>query len=66
MLTCKQVTRLLSERQERQLQWRERIPLKLHLLMCGGCTNFRKQMDFLHRACREYAQGRPDSNSTPP
>lgn len=64
MLSCKQATHLLSEMQERELQWRERIPLKLHLLMCAGCNNFRKQMDFLHRACREYAQGR--SNFTPP
>ena len=61
MLSCKQATHLLSEMQERELQWRERLPLKLHLLMCAGCNNFRKQMDFLRRACREYAQGRPDS-----
>ncbi|HMQ13901.1 MAG TPA: zf-HC2 domain-containing protein [Candidatus Competibacter phosphatis] len=64
MLNCKQVTHLLSEMQERDLLWRERLPLKLHLLMCAGCNNFRKQMDFLRRVCREYAQGRPDS--TPP
>ncbi len=61
MLNCKQVTHLLSEMQERDLRWRERLPLKLHLLMCAGCNNFRKQMDFLRRTCREYAQGRPDS-----
>lgn len=61
MLNCKQVTRLLSDAQERDLQLKEKIPLKLHLMMCVGCNNFRKQMDFLRRTCHEYAKGRPTS-----
>lgn len=64
MLTCQQVTRLLSEAQDRELSWREKMPLKLHLLMCAGCDHFRQQMDFLRRAAREYAQGRPDSGAS--
>ncbi|HCB13122.1 MAG TPA: hypothetical protein DEP36_06080 [Gammaproteobacteria bacterium] len=61
MLNCKQVTRLLSEAQERDLQFKEKIPLKLHLMMCAGCNNFRKQIDFLRRTCHEYAEGQPNS-----
>lgn len=59
MLTCQQVTRLLSAAQDRKLSWREKAPLKLHLLMCPGCDHFRQQMAFLRQAAREYAQGRP-------
>lgn len=55
MLSCKEVTHLLSEGQDRKLFLRERFALEMHLAMCKGCTNFRKQMDFLRTACRRYA-----------
>ena len=40
MLNCQQVTRLLSESQERTLTLQERISLKMHGMMCSGCRNF--------------------------
>lgn len=54
MLSCKQVTHLLSEAQDRQLSMTERLPLKMHLLMCQGCRNFNRQMDFLRVASHSY------------
>lgn len=51
MLSCKQTTHLLSEAQDRPLEFTERLALKLHLLMCKGCTNYSHQMDFLRQAC---------------
>ena len=60
MLTCQQVTRLLSEAQDRKLRLKEKLPLKFHLLMCSGCANFRQQMDFLRQACRCYSAPRPN------
>jgi hypothetical protein len=57
MLSCKQVTRLLSEGQDRKLTLIERLSLRLHLAMCKGCANFGRQMDFLRTACRRYADG---------
>lgn len=61
MLTCQQVTHLLSEAQDRELRLKEKLPLKLHLMMCSGCANFRQQLDFLRRACRQYPAVGPDS-----
>lgn len=55
MLSCKEVTHLLSDSQDRKLMLGERINLEMHLAMCKGCTNFRKQMEFLRMACRRYA-----------
>lgn len=55
MLSCKEVTHLLSDGQDRKLTMTERINLKIHLTMCKGCSNYRKQMEFLHEACRGYA-----------
>lgn len=59
MLTCQQVTHLLSEAQDRELRLKEKLPLKLHLLMCSGCDNFRQQMDFLRQASRRYSVAPP-------
>jgi hypothetical protein len=58
MLTCKDVTHLLSEGQDRKLTVAERARLEMHLLICDGCSNFRRQMDFLRRACRRYVDSR--------
>lgn len=56
MLNCKDISRLLSESQDRKLSVSERLQLEMHLAMCKGCANFRKQMDFLREACRRYAR----------
>lgn len=52
MLTCRQATHLLSERLDRPLSLRERLNLRVHLLICRGCRNFGRQMTFLRSACR--------------
>ncbi len=54
MLSCKEVTRRLSEAQDCELGLAERVQLKMHLAMCGGCRNFSRQMDFLRAACKRY------------
>ena len=58
MLSCKEVTHKLSEAQDRELSLSERLQLEMHLAMCHGCRNFRKQMTFLRMACRRYVSGR--------
>ncbi|MEJ2453577.1 MAG: zf-HC2 domain-containing protein [Candidatus Thiodiazotropha sp.] len=52
MMNCKQATQLMSQEMDRELSWHERLALKLHVLMCDGCANFRNQMAFLRRACQ--------------
>jgi hypothetical protein len=54
MLSCKEVSHLVSEGLDRRLGWWERARLRLHLAICDGCANFRKQTDFLRRAVREF------------
>lgn len=56
MLNCKTVTYLLSEDQDRRLTLSERLQLEMHLAMCTGCRNFRKQLRFLREACHRYMQ----------
>lgn len=57
MLNCKQATHLMSEAQDRKLALDEQLPLRLHLFMCVGCRNYRKQLDFLRTASRELKSG---------
>jgi len=52
-LTCKEVSHLVSQGLDRELGWGERMRVRIHLAICDGCTNFKKQMDFLRRAMRE-------------
>ncbi|MFI2810493.1 zf-HC2 domain-containing protein [Microbulbifer zhoushanensis] len=57
MKSCREVTRLLSEAQERQLDGGERLALRLHLMICGACRNFSHQMTSLRHIARAYARG---------
>lgn len=52
MLSCKEANRLISQELDRKLSWGERIGLKLHVSMCDGCTNARKQMSIVRSACK--------------
>lgn len=55
MLTCKEATQLVSQGLDRRLGPLERISLRLHLLICSGCTNFSRQVRFIRRAMRRLA-----------
>ena len=54
MLSCKEVSILLSQARERRLGWRERFALRLHLRLCAGCVQFQKQLSFIRAAIRRY------------
>lgn len=66
MLTCAQATRLASDGMERRLGWRERVGLRMHLLICTGCTNFVRQAQLLRQLARRYAAGGVDDASRGP
>ncbi|MBK7664148.1 MAG: zf-HC2 domain-containing protein [Sterolibacteriaceae bacterium] len=60
MMSCREVTRLCSEAQERKLSPSERAHLWWHTRMCDGCRNFRVQMDLLRLAARRFREGMRD------
>ena len=60
MPNCREVTRLVSEGLDRELPFLSRLSLRLHLVMCGGCRRFARQLRFLHEAVRQHvAAGQP-------
>jgi hypothetical protein len=68
MLTCKQASRLVSERQDRKLNWHERVGLRLHLWICNNCQRFEKQIRYIQQAVRKgQLEGQlPVEKSLPP
>jgi hypothetical protein len=50
MFSCRGVTRLISDRQDRSLTWFESMCLGVHLLGCEPCCRFRRAVGWLHRA----------------
>ncbi len=54
MPTCRQVTRLQSDALDRRLSLPKRFGLRLHLLLCGWCRRYGKQIRFLRQAAHEH------------
>jgi hypothetical protein len=54
MKTCKDISGLLSESMDRRLTWRERLAMRIHLLMCRSCSRFQQQVHFLRKAAGHY------------
>lgn len=53
-LSCKEASRLISERMDRRLSLSERIGLRLHVGICDACTRFTSQVQFLRRALKAF------------
>jgi hypothetical protein len=50
MITCKEASRLASQQLDRNLSFRERLQLRLHLMYCAGCKRMEEQFRFLRQA----------------
>lgn len=66
MKSCKDITRVCSDELERPLSLGERASLRMHLLMCSGCANYRRQLRVLSQAMHAYAQGEAPRSDNPP
>ena len=44
MLTCKEVTTMISSDTLARRAWRERMGVKLHLMMCRHCSRYAAQL----------------------
>ena len=53
--SCKQAVRLQSAALDGKLSFRERLGLRIHLVLCKWCRRYGKQIRFLHTASREHA-----------
>jgi len=58
MLKCRDITRLTSEELDRELSLREKMALKVHLMMCRGCQNFRPRQSISGSSSKSMGEER--------
>ena len=56
LLSCKEATSLVSEGLDRRLGVLERFSLRLHLLVCDGCSRVARQLPFLRKAMQRLGE----------
>lgn len=56
--TCRDVTRLVLQSQDRPLRPMESLSLRLHWLICDGCRRFRSQQQWLRVALDRWRSDR--------
>jgi len=55
MLSCKDVTRLLSESMDHSLPLGKRVGVRLHLLICRFCSRYERQLLLIREIIRRLA-----------
>ena len=53
MLTCKEVSHALASEEPGSSGWRNRLSVKLHLLMCRHCRRYSRQIQAVGDAARQ-------------
>jgi hypothetical protein len=61
ILSCKEVSRLVSQGMDRRLSFGRRVSLRVHFAICEGCTNFSKQVQFLRESLNKLADHQQES-----
>jgi len=56
MLSCKEVSELVSQSMDRKLPFWQRVGVRVHLMMCRFCAGFRKQLYLFREAARRNAE----------
>ena len=56
LLTCRETTRLVSQGLDRELEFGERVALRLHFAMCLGCRRASRQMQFLRQSVQRLSE----------
>ena len=60
MRSCKDVTRLVLQSQDRPLRPLESVSLRLHWLACSSCKHFRDQQRLMRTALDRWKRYRED------
>lgn len=59
MLHCDKVSKFVSESMDRELSLLEKIGVRVHLLMCGHCARFAKQLKLVRNTIRKESNNYP-------
>lgn len=56
MLTCKEVSVLMSDSLDKRLPLRKRFQVKFHWFMCKNCARYSDQLNIIRRIARKYGE----------
>ena len=56
LISCKDASRLISQMQDGDLPFGQRLRVRVHLLFCDACTQFERQVRYLREVMRRYTQ----------
>lgn len=54
MLNCKKITELISLEYEQPLTLKQKIELKLHLMMCPRCRGFARNSEKVEQMMKQF------------
>ncbi len=60
--SCKEVTRLVLESEDRELSLIEKASLQFHWMACTNCVRFRDQAALMREAVKRWRQYRNESD----
>ena len=58
--SCREVTRLVLESQDRELPLADKLALQIHWRICDGCTKFRSQAELMREAMKRWRSYRDE------
>jgi hypothetical protein len=56
-INCRQASRLISDALDRPLSKSEYLRLRIHLFLCGNCSEFSRQLQLMQQAARKAGRG---------
>ncbi|MCI7480727.1 MAG: zf-HC2 domain-containing protein [[Pasteurella] aerogenes] len=56
-MNCLKVTKLISDSQERQLSFVEKVGTRMHLITCPYCRNFKRNNEQVSKMMKKFAKG---------
>ena len=62
MLSCKEAMRLVSDDLDRELPFWRRLGLRLHVVMCRGCSRYTRQITALNRVISGHYSDEPPTD----
>ncbi|MFT7560122.1 MAG: hypothetical protein ACI93R_002037 [Flavobacteriales bacterium] len=60
MHNCKDISEMVSKSQDENLSLAKRLSIKIHLILCKKCRNFKDNADTVRKAMQEFnSQDKP-------
>lgn len=55
-MKCKQASVLISQSLERKLNWREKLSIKFHVMICVACRMFKSHLEVMSRVLKKQVR----------